>query len=80
MAATLTLIEYLEGALESAKRLRGKRIYSDTLQYWHELLATAGEAQQSKRVSPQLDRLIHQLETELKRHPQPGRKAAGPAD
>jgi hypothetical protein len=71
MAAKLTLLEYLEGALVSAKRLRGKRIYADTLQYWHELLETAGEAQRSARVSPQVDRLIHQLETELKRHPEP---------
>jgi hypothetical protein len=71
MAGRLTLIEYLEGALVSAQRLRGKRIYSDTLRYWHDLLVTAGEAQQSERVSPQVDRLIHQLETELKRHPEP---------
>jgi hypothetical protein len=72
MATGLRFVDHLEGALTSARRLRGKRIYSDTLRYWHEVLATASETQQSERTSSsQVDRLIELLEAELKRYPQP---------
>jgi hypothetical protein len=36
-----TLTENLQAALRSAHRLRGQRIYADTLQFWSELVDLA---------------------------------------
>ncbi len=36
-----SLVENLEAALESTRRLRGQRVYSDTIQFWSDLLETA---------------------------------------
>ena len=62
-----SLVENLEAALESTRRLRGQRVYSDTIQFWSDLLETA------RRVlatvidvnSPAVASLADQLEAEL---------------
>jgi hypothetical protein len=62
-----TLAANLEDAIASAERLRGRRIYSDTLDYWAELLSqarvTLAEASdpQPHRVARLLDRLADLL-------------------
>ena len=68
-----SLVENLEAALESTRRLRGQRVYSDTIQFWSDLLETA------RRVlatvidvnSPAVAALADQLEEELRGFIQP---------
>jgi hypothetical protein len=63
-----SLVENLEAALESTRRLRGQRVYSDTIRFWSDLLETA------RRVlatvidvnSPAVAALADQLEEELR--------------
>ena len=72
-----SLVENLEAAVESTRRLRGQRVYSDTIQFWSDLLETA------RRVlatvidvnSPAVAALADQLEAELSGFVRPG---AGP--
>jgi hypothetical protein len=72
-----SLVENLEAALESTRRLRGQRVYSDTIQFWSDLLETA------RRVlatvidvnSPAVASLADQLEEELRGFVRP---AGGP--
>jgi hypothetical protein len=63
-----SLVENLEAAVESTRRLRGQRVNSDTIQFWSDLLETA------RRVlatvidvnSPAVAALADQLEEELR--------------
>jgi hypothetical protein len=69
-----SLVENLEAAVESTRRLRGQRVYSDTIQFWSDLLETA------RRVlatvidvnSPAVAALADQLEEELRGFIRPG--------
>ena len=62
------ITDYLASALASAKRLRGKRVYRETRQFWNDLLAEARRVQASGEVvSTKLEWLADQLEAELKR-------------
>lgn len=77
-----SLVENLEAALESTRRLRGQRVYSDTIQFWNDLLETA------RRVlatvidvnSPAVAALADQLEEELRGFHRPGLNGAKPSD
>ncbi len=78
-----SLVENLEAALESTRRLRGQRVYSDTIQFWSDLLETA------RRVlatvidvnSPAVAALADQLEEELRGFIRPSEaRAASSAD
>lgn len=55
----------LRCAVESAKRLRGKRVYPDTVKFWRDLIALAVHEQQR---APQGDGwLIRELVAKLER-------------
>lgn len=77
-----SLVENLEAALESTRRLRGQRVYSDTIQFWSDLLETA------RRVlatvidvnSPAVAALADQLEEELRGFTRPSAGAAASSD
>jgi hypothetical protein len=74
MGADPKLRDYLVSAIASARRLRGKRIYPETLQYWHGVLDEAREVQQSGQPSKHLETLIEELEAELAKHSEPWMK------
>lgn len=62
-----SLVENLESALASSRRLRGYPVYKDTLNYWAELVQEARRARQDP-ASVQSDALgaaIVKLEIEL---------------
>jgi hypothetical protein len=77
-----SLVENLEAALESTRRLRGQRVYSDTIQFWSDLLETA------RRVlatvidvnSPAVAALADQLEEELRGFLQPTEARSSSSD
>jgi hypothetical protein len=77
-----SLVENLEAALESTRRLRGQRVYSDTIQFWSDLLDTA------RRVlatvidvnSPAVAALADQLEEELRGFARPSQHRAPASD
>ena len=77
-----SLVENLEAALESTRRLRGQRVYSDTIRFWSDLLETA------RRVlatvidvnSPAVAALADQLEEELRGFIQPNQARASSSD
>lgn len=57
----------LEGAIASARRLRGQPVYPETLQYWSELASFAWRdigSRSGPQVGP-LANLVRQLEEEL---------------
>ena len=62
-----SLVENLEAALESTRRLRGQRVYPDTVEFWSELLDTARRvlATVIDANSPAVASLADQLELEL---------------
>ena len=62
-----SLIDNLESALASARRLRGHPVYKDTLSYWAELVQEARRAHQdpSSSHSSELGTAIVKLEIEL---------------
>jgi hypothetical protein len=62
-----SLLENLESALTSGRRLRGQPVYKDTLNYWAELVQEARRALQdsSSAQSDALGAVIVELETEL---------------
>jgi hypothetical protein len=67
-----SLVRNLEAALASAKRLRGKRVYPDTVSYWLELVRYARGALDSRRTREMAEvrRLSEQLMAEIdRRHP-----------
>jgi hypothetical protein len=68
------LLDDLVWATASARWLRGKRIYPDTLQYWHGVLDRAREAQRSGQASHHLETLTEELEAELAKHSAPWMK------
>ena len=62
-----SIIENLENAIASARRLRERPIYADTLVYWNQLLQKARRARagmRSEHLRP-VEAAIAQLETEL---------------
>lgn len=62
-----TLAENLEAAIVSARRLRGHRVHSDTVKFWHELLDHA-RLKARRSVLPDAEdiyRLIAELQSEL---------------
>jgi len=77
-----SLVENLEAAVESTRRLRGQRVYTDTLQFWCDLLETA------RRVlatvidvnSPAVAALADQLEEELRGFIPPGETRTSSSD
>lgn len=62
-----SLIDNLESALTSIRRLRGHPVYSDTLTYWGELVQEARRARQDPDCvrSDELGAAIVKLEIEL---------------
>jgi len=60
-----TLVANLQSALDSARRYRGKPLYSDTLSYWIDLLGHARHALASEPEVEAARRLIGLLEIEL---------------
>ena len=77
-----SLVENLEAAVESTRRLRGQRVYTDTIQFWSDLLETA------RRVlatvidvnSPAVAALADQLEAELRGFTQASQVRASSSD
>lgn len=65
-----SIVENLENAVASARRLRGRRVYSDTLDYWVSLIEAARREQQhiSFAKSTSLDDVITMLEFEITKH------------
>ena len=60
------IVQYLKGAIQSARRLRGHPVHADTLRFWHDLLNQARqERRRTGEGEPTLDALIEQLENEL---------------
>ena len=65
-----SLVVNLEAAVRSAERLRGQRVYPETVQFWGELLATA------RRVvgtvidpeTPRIASLADELEAEIRQY------------
>ena len=65
-----SLVANLEAAVLSARRLRGRRIYPETLQFWGEVLAKARDAA-GTMVAPDLFTvawLADELEVEIEAH------------
>ena len=62
-----SLIDNLEGALASVRRLRGHPVYKDTLNYWAELVQEARRARQdpARSRTDELEAAIVKLEIEL---------------
>jgi hypothetical protein len=62
-----SITENLEAATASARRLRGRPVYKDTLTYWNQLLQEARRARPdpSGFQSTLLDAAIVKLENEL---------------
>jgi hypothetical protein len=62
-----TILENLQNALASARRLRGHPVYKDTLLFWAELLTAA--RQERARATPaeavRIEALVAHLESEL---------------
>ena len=67
-----TLAENLSGAITSAKRLRGHRVYQDTLAYWRELLDYARARATRPRIvnADEIAELAAELEVQLSAHQQ----------
>jgi hypothetical protein len=59
-----TIVNNLTSAIQSARRLRGHPVHSDTLDHWSELLAHARHARDKGSTEP-IETLILQLENEL---------------
>jgi len=61
------IIENLRYAVQSAVRLRGHRIHSDTLTFWAEMLTYARQESQRSDADRRLmlDGLIEKLESEI---------------
>lgn len=66
-----SIIDNLENAVASARRLRGHPVYKDTLTYWGELVQEARRVRQSSSStqSEGLDAAIVKLEIELSERP-----------
>lgn len=62
-----SIIENLENAVASARRLRGHPVYRDTLIYWSDLIREARRARESSKCADRdaLEAAIIQLETEM---------------
>lgn len=62
-----TLEANLEAAIVSARRLRGKHVYADTLTYWRGLsgIAWAGVEGKTGAAAANLKRLASELDKEL---------------
>lgn len=60
------VIQYLNGAILSARRLRGHPVHVDTLRFWQDLLSHARqERRRTGNGGPSIDALIEALENEL---------------
>jgi hypothetical protein len=62
----------LRSAIKSATRLRGRRVHSDTFQFWQDLLTCARQEQSRPSTGGgwMVDGLIETLETELAERPE----------
>jgi hypothetical protein len=62
-----TLLQNLQAALASAKRLRGQPVHRDTIDFWRQLLHHAEAVEQVYPASdaPMVTRLIAELQQEL---------------
>jgi hypothetical protein len=60
-----TLVENLRAAVHSSRRLRGQRVYPETLQFWIDLLELA-RTEQDTAAAPEAPALADQLEHELR--------------
>ena len=62
-----SIVENLEHALASARRLQGRSVYSDTLTYWRDLIQEAKRMLQnaSHAKSGSLEDVVAKLEAEL---------------
>ena len=67
-----TVTENLRAALASARRLRGRRVHADTLNYWRELLSHARveRRQNAGAEDGALQDLIAELQSEIAQHEQ----------
>lgn len=65
-----TLAENLSGAIASAKRLRGRRVYQDTFEYGRELLDYARARARRPRIvnADEIAELSAELEVQLFAH------------
>jgi hypothetical protein len=65
-----SLVENLEAAVDSAQRLRGRRIYPQTLQFWSDLLEVARRAMDVMIDSdtPRIVVLTDQLQFEIQKY------------
>jgi len=63
-----SLTANLEAAVRSSQRLRGQKVYPETLQFWSELLATARRVMGATIDSetPRIASLAVQLELEIR--------------
>ena len=66
-----SLIDNLQAAVASARRLRGQRVYPETVNHWRELLVLArdGSGTVSGEDRARLTSLADQLEQELGSRP-----------
>lgn len=67
MEVSGTIEDNLRHAVQSAKRLMARPIYTDTLKFWHELLQLARHEKAQRPSSEQaaIDALISELEVVL---------------
>jgi hypothetical protein len=65
-----SLVANLEAAVRSSQRLRGQRVYPETLQFWSELLAMARRVVGTMIDSdtPRIASLADGLEAEISEH------------
>ena len=68
-----SLVENLRAAVQSSKRLQGRPVYPETLQFWVELLEMARDRQQETSLfdGRTVAALVAQLEIEIRRHLDP---------
>jgi hypothetical protein len=60
-----SIIENLQAALASAKRLRGHPIHKDTITFWRELIAQARAEMPQQTRGAEIESLVATLEGEL---------------
>lgn len=67
-----SILENVENAVASARRLRGHSVYKDTLTYWAELLQEARRTRKDLEGPPlqALEAAIVNLEAELSQRPE----------
>jgi hypothetical protein len=60
-----TIVDNLQAAVASAKRLRGHPVHKDTVTFWQDLIAQARVEVHEQTQAPEIESLIVTLEGEL---------------